>query len=35
MSIKAENITKSFGGHIIFESLTVEVQTADSSSYGR
>ncbi|MFJ8263186.1 ribosomal protection-like ABC-F family protein [Rummeliibacillus sp. NPDC094406] len=29
MSIKAENITKSFGGHIIFENLTVEVQTAE------
>lgn len=29
MSIKAENITKSFGSHIIFENLTVEVQTAE------
>ena len=29
MSIKAENITKSFGGHMIFENLTVEVQTAE------
>lgn len=29
MSIKAESITKSFGGHIIFENLTVEVQTAE------
>ncbi|MGG0656222.1 ribosomal protection-like ABC-F family protein [Rummeliibacillus pycnus] len=29
MSIKAENITKSFGGHIIFENLIVEVQTAE------
>ena len=29
MSIKAESITKSFGSHIIFENLTVEVQTAE------
>ena len=29
MSIKVENITKSFGGHIIFEKLTFEVQTAE------
>lgn len=29
MYIKAENITKSFGGHIIFENLTVDIKAAE------
>lgn len=29
MSIKAENITKLFGGHIIFENLTVDIKEAE------
>lgn len=29
MYIKAENITKSYGGHIIFENLTVDIKAAE------
>ncbi|MGX9133049.1 ribosomal protection-like ABC-F family protein [Rummeliibacillus sp. JY-2-4R] len=29
MYIKAENITKSFGGHLVFENLTVDIKASD------